>query len=91
MAEADLEPLSARLRVWADGAEYGALYWGASVRWINRTTVDLGVVLQAPTPSQWRATEKIFASQGVEKILFMRFEDGEEVPHEIDLTKRKRK
>ncbi len=91
MARAYLEPLAARLRVFADGAKHGDPYWGASVRWIDRKTVDLGLVLSPPTPSQWRATCDIFAAEGCERILFFRWVDGEEVPHEIDLTKRKRK
>ena len=91
MTRAKLEPLAARLRVFADGATYGDTYWGASVRWINRTTVDLGLVQKAPTPSQWRATCDLFAAEGCERILFWRWVDGEEVLHEVDLIKWKRK
>lgn len=89
MGKAAIEFLSAGLRYWLKD-DYGAPYqWCATVRWIDRFTVELILVMEPPTPDAWREVRHELAGLGVKEIKFCRIVDGVEEMHSLK-TKRKR-
>lgn len=64
MAHAHIEPLSGIIRVFDDDAKYGEPYqWAATVRWLDRETIEICGAMAAPTPSEWRAIARLMRSQ----------------------------
>jgi len=73
---ADVEFIAGVIRVW-DGGSYGDPYrWAATVRWIDRTQVEILGVTSAPTVAELRAILQQFNQLGVERVVFKRIKNG---------------
>jgi hypothetical protein len=87
MARAHIEPLSGIIRVFGDHAKYGDPYqWAATVRWLDRETIEICGAMSAPTASEWRAIAKLMRSQSppLKRVLLKRIRpDGTEQVHEF--------
>ena len=65
--KAAIESISGVIRVWHDGCVYGDPYeWVATVRWINRKTVEILGYTSRVTPSIWRAVIKECQKNGID-------------------------
>lgn len=74
--KASIEPISGVIRVWVDGCVYGDPYeWVATVRWLNRTTIEILGYTTKVTPSIWKAVIKECQRLGIEKILATSYKD----------------
>lgn len=75
--KAAIEPISGVIRVWMDGGVYGDPYeWVATVRWINRTSVEILGYTRRVTPGIWRAVSKECQKNGIEKVLAVSYHNG---------------
>ena len=78
MTHADLEPLSAVIRVYADGCKHPDPYvWTATVKFINPETVEIIGAMRAPTPSEWRAIMNELARHRIKLLGFCRIKNGQ--------------
>ena len=69
---ADIEPLTAVVRV-IPGGRYGDAYtWSATVRWLDRRAVEILGALRAPRPSEWRAVRNALRQAGVQAVIWRR-------------------
>lgn len=84
---ADLQPLVSLIRIFPEGGQYGDPYtYCATIRHLDRETVEIIGALRAPTPSEWRAIRVALADAGVTKAMFMRIKDGIKSHHHIPLA-----
>ena len=83
---ADVEPIACAIRVFHDGAVYGDPYtWAATIRYIDRKTIEIIGITCAPKPSEWRAIVARMKCDGVSKIVFSRKRGGNDESHTIDV------
>jgi len=77
------------IRVWAPGLKFGDPYsWTATCIRVTEDTVELRGVLQAPTPSEYRALRKMFKETGwVRWVTFERKRDGKSRWRSIKIQK----
>jgi len=69
---ADIEPLAAVVRVIPSGA-YGDPYtWSATLRWLDRYTVEVMGAMRAPRPSEWRAVRAALRKAEVRRVVWHR-------------------
>ena len=74
---AEVEWVAGVIRVFSDGQAYGDPYeWAATVRAVNKTTVELLGVTVAPNMNQVRAMSKALVSLGFEYVVWDRIKDG---------------
>jgi len=84
---ADLEPLTSLIRVFPDGGRYGDPYtFCATLRHLDRKTVEIVGALRAPTPGEWRAIRTALAGAGITEATFVRIKDGVKSHHHIALA-----
>ena len=84
---ADLEPLVSLIRIFPDGGRYGDPYsYCATIRHLDRETVEIIGALRAPTPGEWRAIRVALAGAGITKATFMRIKDDIKSYHHIALA-----
>lgn len=77
MANAHVEILSAIVRVFPDGKEYGDGYeFFITVRGLDPHTVEIVGANQAPTGEQIRAIRKALNAVGITKAVWKRFRLG---------------
>ena len=83
MAHAEFEPHSGVVRVWLDDeAVYGdPMQWSASVRWIDRESIEITGVIGSPLPSVWRAINDECRQLGIKRILIVRYKVGKRSKH----------
>jgi hypothetical protein len=85
---ASLEHLASVIRVFPDGGEYGDPYtFCATIRHLDRETVEIVGALRSPTPSEWRAIRAALAKGGIIKAMFTRIKDGVRKNHTVLLEK----
>ena len=84
-----IEPLAGVIRYWStNNPEYGDPYqWSATVRWVNRDTIEVMGVTQVPTTEVWRAVKDCARNIGVKYITFTRFKNGVRKTSTLKLTK----
>lgn len=74
---ANVEFLSAVVRVWDDGKSYGDPYqWAMTVRWISRDEVEILGVTLPPSIGQFKAAMRELRLLGVASVVFTRFKNG---------------
>jgi hypothetical protein len=82
---AELEPLTALVRVFEPGCGYGRPYsYVATIRWLNPETAEVMGVLHAPTPGQWRAIRKALKQVGVRRAIIQRIKDDHKQQHVVE-------
>ena len=84
-----LEPLAGQvgvIRVFSGGRGYGDEYdWVVTALFVDRVTVELLGITQAPTVNQWRAVLKELSQQGVKTVTYQHKRDGKMVTTTRDL------
>lgn len=82
---AELEPLTALVRVFEPGDSYGQPYsYVATIRWLDPDTAEVMGVLQAPTPAQWRAIRKALKQAGVRRAIIQRIKHDHKQQHVVE-------
>ena len=72
-----IEPIAAVLRVVHEGGDHGDTYsFAATVRWLDRHTVELCGAMRAPTFAEARALINSLREGGVRTILLRRYRKG---------------
>ncbi len=88
---ADFEPLTSVLRVFADGARWGDPYvWSASIRYLDKETIEFLGILRAPKPSEWRVIIEECVKLDIKKVVFYRMKNGNKVKKELLVRSRKK-
>jgi len=73
------EPLMGVIRVFDNGKEYGDTYsWVATCRFIDKATVEVLGVMDAPKKEWWRAVLKTLGHEGVKTVCYKRYKNDEE-------------
>ena len=79
---AQVEWIAGVLRVWAPGKQYGDPYeFSASVRCIDRETVEIMGVVKAPTHDEVRVIINELLRLGIKRAVWTRMENGEAKKH----------
>lgn len=75
---AHIESFAGVIRYWDnENAQHGDPYqWAASVRWVDRETIEIAGITQPPTPTIWRAVKEAAREHGLKQVLFVRYKDG---------------
>lgn len=81
MGKAQLEHVASVIRVWINSdAVHGDPYdWVATVRWINKATIEIMGITMSPNREIWAAVMNELLTYGVEEIVYYRYKDGQPV------------
>ena len=83
-----MEPISSVIRVWQDGQKYGDAYeWVATIRWIDRNTIEILGYTKPVTPSIWKAVIREAQSMQIKTIIAKTYPEGAEGAAKIKTTK----
>lgn len=87
----DIQHLSSVVRVWTqEGAKYGDPYdWAATIRWIDKETIEVLGVVKPVTKAMWEALTEAFAEMGIKKMLIVRHTGGKVRERWLDIKIRK--
>ena len=82
----EVEPISAVVRIWDNQSGYGAPYdWVATLRWVDKDTVEVIGTTTAPTRTQWKALVIKAKEIGVKRVLVTRCKHGILIKHYIEV------